>query len=144
MSQLQNKRLARWLNVLGAVLIVAGTIGVSLSVARSSRSASSGTASWGGGGPFTRVAQAGGLYFAMTVTPGPYFLGELLQVDLSLTNSSLTTYTLGGPSVSGICGGAVYVNTVGGTGPFGGDIININNRNIQMVTAGVNYTFGAW
>jgi hypothetical protein len=117
MSQPQNERLARWLNGLGAVLIVAGIIGVSLSVARSSRSASYGTAIWGGEGPSTRVAQAGGLYFVMTVTPGPYFLGELLQVDLSLANSSRTTYTLGGSSVAGPCGGAVYVNTSGGTGP---------------------------
>ena len=105
MSQPQNERLARWLNGLGAVLIVAGIIGVSLSVARSPRSASYGTAIWGGEGPSTRVAQAGGLYFVMTVTPGPYFLGELLQVDLSLANSSFTTYTLGDS-----CGGAVYVN----------------------------------
>jgi outer membrane immunogenic protein len=27
-------------------------------------------------------------------------------------------------------------------GPFGGDIININNRNINMFTAGLNYKFG--
>ena len=117
MSQPQNERLTRWLNDLGAVLIVAGIIGVSLSVARSSQSASYGTAIWGGEWPSTRVAQAGGLYFVMTVTPGPYFRGELLQVDLSLASSSLTTYTLGGPSVAGICGGALYVNTSGGTGP---------------------------
>ena len=33
--------------------------------------------------------------------------------------------------------------TVGATGgPFAGDIININNRNINMFTAGVNYKFG--
>jgi outer membrane immunogenic protein len=31
-----------------------------------------------------------------------------------------------------------------GTPTFGGDVININNRNIQMVTAGVNYKFGGW
>ena len=117
MSQLPNKRLARWLNGFGAVLIVAGIISVSFSVARSSRSASSGIAIWGGGGPFTTGAQAGGLYFVMTVTPGPYFLGELLQVDLSLTNSSPTTYTLGGPAGPGICGGALHVNASGGTGP---------------------------
>jgi outer membrane immunogenic protein len=29
-------------------------------------------------------------------------------------------------------------------GSFAGDVININNRNIQMVTAGVNYKFGGW
>jgi outer membrane immunogenic protein len=29
-------------------------------------------------------------------------------------------------------------------GSFGGDTINLNNRSIQMVTAGVNYKFGGW
>ena len=28
--------------------------------------------------------------------------------------------------------------------PFGGDTININNRNISMFTAGLNYKFGGW
>ena len=34
--------------------------------------------------------------------------------------------------------------TVAGGGPFAGDTININNRNISMFTAGVNYKFGGW
>ena len=29
-------------------------------------------------------------------------------------------------------------------GPFGSDTININNRNISMFTAGLNYKFGGW
>jgi outer membrane immunogenic protein len=29
-------------------------------------------------------------------------------------------------------------------GPFAGDTINVNNRNISMFTAGVNYKFGGW
>ena len=33
--------------------------------------------------------------------------------------------------------------TVAG-GPFAGDTINFNNRNISLLTAGVNYTFGGW
>jgi outer membrane immunogenic protein len=33
--------------------------------------------------------------------------------------------------------------TVAG-GAFGGDTININNRNISLITAGVNYKFGGW
>jgi outer membrane immunogenic protein len=32
--------------------------------------------------------------------------------------------------------------TVGAGGPFAGDVININNRNISMFTAGLNYKFG--
>jgi outer membrane immunogenic protein len=34
--------------------------------------------------------------------------------------------------------------TVAAGGPFGGDTININNRNISMFTAGLNYKFGGW
>jgi outer membrane immunogenic protein len=34
--------------------------------------------------------------------------------------------------------------TVAGGGPFAGDTININNRNISMFTAGLNYKFGGW
>jgi hypothetical protein len=117
MSQLQHRRLARWLNGLGVVLIVAGSIATSLSLVTSSRSGSPPIGSGGSEGLFTRVAQSGGLYFVMQVTPGPYFLGELLQVDLSLTNHSLTTYTLAGSAGSGLCGGAIEVTTSGGTGP---------------------------
>jgi outer membrane immunogenic protein len=32
--------------------------------------------------------------------------------------------------------------TVAGAGPFAGDTINFNNRNISLLTAGVNYRFG--
>lgn len=35
--------------------------------------------------------------------------------------------------------------TVGpGPAPFGGDTINTNNRNIQLLTVGLNYKFGRW
>ena len=34
--------------------------------------------------------------------------------------------------------------TVAAGGPFGGDTININNRNISMFTAGLNYKFAGW
>jgi hypothetical protein len=29
-------------------------------------------------------------------------------------------------------------------GSFAGDVISVNNRNINMFTAGVNYKFGGW
>jgi hypothetical protein len=31
-----------------------------------------------------------------------------------------------------------------GPAPFGGDTINSNNRNIQLLTVGLNYKFGGW
>jgi hypothetical protein len=110
MSLPQRRRLIWWLNWLGAVLVVAGSIGVTLSLVRSSREASSTAALWRGG-----AVEWGGLSVAMTVTPGPYFMGELLVVDLSLTNSSSTTYTLAGAAEADPCGGAVYATISGGT-----------------------------
>ena len=102
-----------WLNTIGTMLIVAGSIGVTLALA-SSHHASPAEAV---GAPVTRRVQAGGLEFVMQVTPGPYFLGELLEADLSLTNDSLTTYTLGGPKVAGPCGAAVYLDMTGTSTP---------------------------
>jgi len=32
--------------------------------------------------------------------------------------------------------------TVAGTGAFGGDMVSVNNRSINMFTAGLNYKFG--
>jgi opacity protein-like surface antigen len=34
--------------------------------------------------------------------------------------------------------------TVGGATPFAGDVVALNNRSINMFTAGVNYKFGGW
>jgi hypothetical protein len=63
----------------------------------------------------------------MTLTPGPYFLGELVVADLWLTNFSAMTYLLdsgcgGAVDEGAVFGGTVYEGTVsvtisGGTGP---------------------------
>jgi hypothetical protein len=34
--------------------------------------------------------------------------------------------------------------TVAPGSAFAGDLVSVNNRNIQMFTAGVNYKFGGW
>jgi len=48
------------------------------------------------GTPVTVDAKAGGLEMTMRITPGPYFLSEMLAADLSLTNHSPTTFLLQG------------------------------------------------
>lgn len=100
-----------------SILVVAGVSGAAFALLRS-RGAPAGTSSNSVvGAPVVREAKAGGLDFVMRVTPGPYFLGELLEADLSLTNHSHAVYTLGGPKEAGPCGGAVMVNLTGGAAP---------------------------
>jgi hypothetical protein len=135
-----------WLSGLVSMLVIAGIIGAALVLLRphaspvsatigsdnhlspttgSSNNLSPATSAgiWVGGTPVTREVKAGGLDFVMQVTPGPYFLGELLAANLSLRNDSHITYTLVGPSsfadpaVEGLCGTAVFVTMSGGGGP---------------------------
>jgi hypothetical protein len=113
-----------WLNSIGSVLIVAGIIGVSVALFSAHRSSAATPRSSAatptevvGVSPVTREVEAGGLDFRMQVTPGPYFLGELLVADLSLTNHSPHTFTLEGAAEGGSCGGAIYVSTAGGEYP---------------------------
>lgn len=48
------------------------------------------------GTPVKVQSQVGGLEVTMQITPGPYFLSEMLAADLTLTNHSQTTYILEG------------------------------------------------
>ncbi len=63
------------------------------------------------------MVQAGGLTFVMRVTPGPYFLGQLLEADLSLTNDSFTTSMLRGSKVANPCGAVAFVYMAGDLQP---------------------------
>ena len=109
-----------WLSGLVSMLVVTGLIGGALALFRSAvspvspGSPATGPDTWVGGTPVTRGAKAGGLDFVMQVTPGPYFLGELLAAELSLRNDSRTSYTLAGPSMAGGCGAAVFLEMTGG------------------------------
>ena len=74
------------------------------------------------GTPIPVRAQAGGLEMTMRITPGPYFLREMLVADLSLTNHSQTTYlleeTLRDPGLlSDACQPPITVQISGGSGP---------------------------
>ena len=54
----------------------------------------------------------------MSLTPGPYFLSEMLEADLSLTNHSHITYSLAGAEVASRCGSALTVDMMGGNAPY--------------------------
>jgi hypothetical protein len=58
------------------------------------QSPAAGRDTWVGGIPVTAEAEAGGLHVVLQLTPGPYFLGELLVANISLRNDSNITYTL--------------------------------------------------
>ena len=69
------------------------------------------------GGP-SATARAGGLQMRIAVQPGPYFLSELLAVQLTLANDSPTTYQVQGLPVPGDCDSALWVESSGGGLPF--------------------------
>jgi hypothetical protein len=70
------------------------------------------------GKPVTVNVQWAGLEMSMSVTSGPYFLGELLAVDLSLTNQTHPTMIFTGQVNDGACGGsALYPSQTGGIAP---------------------------
>jgi hypothetical protein len=96
-KQIGSGRLTHLLNVLAAVLVVAVLIGSALlifgpwSPLLKDRS---GTAPPIGpvGAPVVVSTQSHGLEMTMKITSGPYFLSELLEVDISLTNHTQTTF----------------------------------------------------
>jgi hypothetical protein len=57
---------------------------------------------------------------AMTLelTPGPYFVGELIEARLTLTNRSSEAYMLPGPERPNGCGSAIFVVSSGGHAPL--------------------------
>jgi hypothetical protein len=55
--------------------------------------------------------QANGVEAVMQITPGPYFLSELLEANLSLTNHTKTTFNVQGVPETVPCNPALYVNT---------------------------------
>lgn len=125
----RKKSLTHMMSALAAMLVVGILIGsfILLFAQRRSQTDStkrtSGTSQLAGPlGPPTGVdVQWDGLEMNMRVTPGPYFLGELLAVDLSLTNHTHPTVTLGGTRHTSddlLCGdSSLLPEQNGGTAP---------------------------
>lgn len=109
----RGRRILHLINILAAALVVGIIISASLLLfSRQHLSTVESPAE-----PLVVHAEAGGLEVSMQITPGPYFLSELLAVDLSLTNHTQTTFTLAGPSGAGPCGAALFLAMTGGVAP---------------------------
>lgn len=81
----------RWraFSTLAAVLVVALLISSSLLLFHRAPAAGTGSAATGAapvGTPVNTQIASNGLGMTMSVTPGPYFLGEMIQVDMIITN----------------------------------------------------------
>jgi hypothetical protein len=119
-------RVAQFASMLAAVLVIAAIIGASL-LLFTHRPQQIGTLLPQGTpvGPVGKVTiaseEAGGLEASMEITGAPYFLSEILAVDLSLTNHSQTTFTLEGRSsvTYSFCDvPALSVDSTGESAPF--------------------------
>jgi hypothetical protein len=63
--------------------------------------------------PTTVRVEASGLEMSMSITPGPYFLSEVLVADMTLTNHTNTTFMLR----EGLCYPALRLKQTGGKSP---------------------------
>lgn len=92
----RRKRAMIFFNTLAAVLIVCLLIGASVVLFTNRLQSMTGTSVGPGDMPATEHVEAGGLAMSMSVTPGPYFLSEMVVADMALTNHTATTFMLEG------------------------------------------------
>ena len=92
----RHTRIMRYINTFAAVLVIGAIIGVSLLLFRHQSQTSIATPARPSGAYVTVSTQAHGLSASISITPGPYFLSELLAADITLTNHSQTTYEIAG------------------------------------------------
>jgi RNA polymerase sigma factor (sigma-70 family) len=96
----RHERIVRLVNVIAAVLVVAVLIGSVLllfgpwSPLRQNHLGSGPPIGPVGAPVLFKDVTINGFESAIKITPGPYFLGELLEVDLAITNHTHTTYWL--------------------------------------------------
>ncbi len=115
----QRGRMLRFVNGLAAVLVVGMLVGASLLLFRSSLHQRAARPPIDSTGPTAR-AQANGMEASLhLVTTGPYFLSELLSVDVSLTNHTrMTVELLGRNKADSVCfSSALNAQVTGGGSP---------------------------
>lgn len=121
----RRRRIINLLNSLAAVLVVGAIVGASLLLfTRHAASPGGAPASTPSSIaifvdlPIVASSSENGLEMTLAMTPGPYFLSELLAVVISLTNHSSKTYLVGIPFVSSACGYATGLSLSGGEKPY--------------------------
>ena len=115
----QRGQMLRFMNGLAAVLVVGMLVGASLLLFRSSLHQNAARLPTDATGPTART-QANGMEASLhLVTTGPYFLSELLSVDVSLTNHTrMTVELLGRNKADSVCfSSALNAQITGGGAP---------------------------
>jgi len=118
-SPLQRSRLARSLRELAAVLLLGMLVGAALLMFRSADHPGATRTPTAATGP-SASSQVHGMQASIhVVTPGPYFLSELVSVDVSLANATGQPLTLQGSSKPDLfCSSSALGATVsGGSSP---------------------------
>jgi hypothetical protein len=124
-SRRQDKRLIHVVNMLAAVLVVAALIGSALlifgpwSPSQQNHIGSAPPIGLVGAPLKVRDVTLDGFERSLKITPGPYFLGELLEVDLSITNHTHTDYWL---TPEGFPCSLLRVMIIGGGSPHATDV----------------------
>ncbi len=117
----QRRRIMQFASMLAAVLVVVVIISASLLLFahRPQQVVTSQPQSvqFGPVGKVTIASEAGGFEMSMEITGAPYFLSELLRVDLSLTNHTDKTAYVDVPFVESPCGYATGVQVTGEDNP---------------------------
>lgn len=118
----QGSRVVRFANVLAAVLLVAIIGGLSLLLFRPHQGPIAGSLP-----PSTQpsppvgmtmvASSAGGFEMTLSLTPGPYFLSELLAAQISLTNHTDKTAYVSEPFVGSSCGYVTGIQVTGEDNP---------------------------
>ncbi|HKV60261.1 MAG TPA: hypothetical protein VJO32_18375 [Ktedonobacteraceae bacterium] len=115
----RGRRIVQFASMLAAILVVAAIVSASLLLFQHRQAQTIGSTP-----PFhppanmtTVSSTAGGFEMTLSLTPGPYFLSELLAAGISLTNHTGKTMYVGIPFVGSGCGYATGVLMVSGGGP---------------------------
>lgn len=104
----RRRRFVNFINGLAAVLVIGAIIGASvlLFTRRSSPGVATPALPTGNNQGLTIIASStvDGLTMTLAITPGPYFLSEMLEVKVTLVNNSAKNVYPGLPFTGGTCG----------------------------------------